>query len=113
MLSLYLGLGLVFSLYLALTVSSIAYFGSANIMPSITDNFAANGDLSSKVVLVIYLIVLICNIPFTFFAGKTAVIGIIAIAYQMKTEKTDDDFECTPTELYLYKQSTTSPTPSS
>jgi len=71
--SLYLALGMVFVLYLMLTVSAIFYFGEQNVRPSIFDNFSATPDLLSKAILGIFLLVLLCNIPFAFFAGKIAV----------------------------------------
>ena len=42
--SLLVALALVFSLYLALSVSSILYFGQENVMPSIFDNFSDKTD---------------------------------------------------------------------
>jgi amino acid permease len=46
-LSLYLALGIVFTLYLALTVSAMTYFGAANVKSSIFDNFSELDDLLS------------------------------------------------------------------
>jgi len=77
--SLYLALAIVFCTYLALTASVVLFFGAYDVKPSIFDNFSEQDDIWSKAILIIFLLVLFCNIPFAFFAGKTAVIAMLTI----------------------------------
>jgi len=79
--SLVLALTIVFVLYLALSFSSILYFGALNVKPSIFENFSLATDWQSQMILFMFLVVLLCNAPFPFFAGKTALVaGILIIA---------------------------------
>jgi Na+/proline symporter len=82
---------LVFTLYLALSLSSILYFGADNVMPSIFDNFSQATDWQSHAILAMFLLVLLCNAPFPFFAGKTALVAGISILVTLQTKPVNDD----------------------
>jgi len=89
--SLYLALGIVFTLYIALTASAISYFGGDHIRPSLFENFSMQTDIESKIILAIFLLVLLTNIPFAFFAGKTALIAMCTILVALKQDEDNDD----------------------
>ena len=82
--SLTLALSFVFTLYLMLSLAASSYFGTQNIMTNIFDNFAKESDLVSKVILYLFLVIFLCNIPFVFFAGKIALIAMIETVLTLK-----------------------------
>jgi hypothetical protein len=91
--SLTLALCFVFALYLILSIAASNYFGTQKVMANIFDNFAKEDDLVSKVILYLFLLIFLCNIPFVFFAGKIALIAMIETLTTLKdgenTIKTD------------------------
>jgi hypothetical protein len=99
-----MALGFVFSLYLVLTLSAIAYFGADHIMPSLFDNFSSAPDISSKFILGVFLLVLLTNIPFALFVGKTGLIAMITILVSFKRD--DDDFVAAETSRVSSEPST-------
>lgn len=87
--SLYLALVMVFCLYLLLSISAVLYFGETQVRPSIFDNFSAQDDFFSRAIIAIFMLVLLCNIPFAFFAGKIAVQSMVAIAIVLQRHKAE------------------------
>lgn len=63
--------------YTYLSVVSIAVFGQENIQPSIFDNIKLDEGISSILLRCLFMMIFFCNIPFVFFAGKTALISVI------------------------------------
>jgi len=45
------------------------------VKPSIFENFSLSTDWQSQAILFMFLVVLLCNAPFPFFAGKTALVA--------------------------------------
>ena len=88
--SLTLALSFVFTLYLMLSLAASSYFGTQNIMTNIFDNFAKESDLVSKVILYLFLVIFLCNIPFVFFAGKIALIAMIETVLTLKAGRNTD-----------------------
>ena len=70
-----------------LSLAAISYFGTQNVMPNIFDNFAKETDVVSKVILYLFLVIFLCNIPFVFFAGKIALIAMIDTMLKLKDGK--------------------------
>ena len=60
-------------------------------MPSIFENFSLATDWQSQAILFMFLVVLICNAPFPFFAGKTALVASISIIATIMSKRRDDD----------------------
>ena len=71
------GLIFTFSCYTYLSAISIAYFGEANIAPSIFQNIKGEQGIPSILLRCIFLLIFFCNIPFVFFAGKIALMAIV------------------------------------
>ena len=70
-----------------LSLAAISYFGTRNVMTNIFDNFAKETDVVSKVILYLFLVIFLCNIPFVFFAGKIALIAMIDTMLKLKDGK--------------------------
>ncbi len=64
------------STYTYLSFVSISYFGQDNIAPSIFENIKQEEGISSILLRVLFLLIFFCNIPFVFFAGKTALMAV-------------------------------------
>jgi len=45
------------------------------VKPSIFENFSLSSDWQLQAILFMFLVVLLCNAPFPFFAGKTALVA--------------------------------------
>lgn len=88
--SLYISMGIIFILYITLTVSAITYFGKDQLQASLIDDFSTQTDIVSKIILAIFLLVIMTNIPFAFFAGKIALIAMLNILITLKQDLTDD-----------------------
>jgi amino acid permease len=78
-LSVNLALAMCFFVYLALAFTSIMFFGADQVQANIFDNFKSQTDIWSKYIMITFLLVLFCNIPFAFFAGKTALTDMVVI----------------------------------
>lgn len=74
-----LALAMCFAVYFSLTLTSVLFFGPDNIQPNVFDNFKSETDIFSKYILFTFLLVLFCNIPFAFFAGKQALVDMVLI----------------------------------
>ena len=76
--------------YTYLSFVSMSYFGKRNIQQSIFENLKAHDDIGTRLLLLLFLVIFCCNIPFLFFAGK---VSIIAIFQTFMEEQTDQDQE--------------------
>lgn len=77
MISVTMALLFTMSTYTYLSYISIAYFGQANVQPSIFNNIKLQDDISSVLLRILFLLIFFCNIPFVFFAGKLALMAVI------------------------------------
>ena len=65
------------SVYTLLSIVSIAYYGQENIAPSIFTNIEKEEGFASIALRLLFLMIFFCNIPFVFFAGKTALLAVV------------------------------------
>ncbi len=88
------------STYTYLSFVSISYFGQDNIAPSIFENIKQEEGISSILLRVLFLLIFFCNIPFVFFAGKTALMAVFydwcyvkkPSAATLQTDDSNEDF---------------------
>ena len=71
-----LALGISMAIYVALSVLSIYTFGST-LKPDIIDNVGEKTTWESIYLRIAFVIVIICHIPYVFFAGKGSFLVLI------------------------------------
>ena len=74
----------VFSLYLMLSILAVLYFGKHNIQPSLFDNFANTNGWFALIVLNLFTLIFLCNIPFVFFGGKVALHALLETVNRLR-----------------------------
>ena len=67
----------VWCTYTFISAMSISYFGEMNIMPSLFENITNDPGIFSVILRAMFLFIFVCNIPFVFFPGKAALLGLI------------------------------------
>ena len=93
MISVFTALAFTCSVYTYLSFISMAYFGSDNIAQSIFENMKASHDIETTMLLVLFLVIFCCNIPFLFFAGKVSIISIVQLHYSRPTDGDGEEFD--------------------
>ena len=92
MISALIALSFTCSCYTFLSFVSISYFGLDNIKQSIFENMQASKDTETTMLLVLFLIIFCCNIPFIFFAGKVSIISIVQMYLPRPSDQTNEEF---------------------
>ena len=92
MISALIALTFTCSVYTYLSFVSIAYFGLDNIAQSIFENMKASRDIETTMLLVLFLVIFCCNIPFIFFAGKVSIISIVQMHVPRPTDEEEEEF---------------------
>lgn len=71
------GLSFVFISYTVLTFMAIRIYGESGIKQSILDNFAADSNMESVLLRLIFLVIFLCNIPYLFYPGKSCLLSLV------------------------------------
>ena len=75
--SVILALVFVWSTYTFISAMSISYFGEMYVQPSLFENIKTDTGIFSVILRAMFLFIFLCNIPFVFFPGKAAILGLL------------------------------------
>lgn len=78
-----------YTIFASLAILSYGY----NIDPSIFENIKEDDGILSVALRCLFLVIFLCNIPFIFFAGKEALLNVVAeLNERMVSRKMDERF---------------------